>query len=243
MRTSPLELPSQADLLDGLQLTAGVTSPPGNPEGLDDRAQPRRWQTPDSEPGRSGPMRLFCVRVFNYFTNHVVAHVPSFTLRRLWYERALGIEFGPHASVFMGAYMWFHGGPREIRRRGVSIGKNSRVNRDCTLDIRCGLRIGENVSISPEVMIVVGSHDVNDPTFATLDTEPVRIGDHAFIGSRAMIIGGVSIGAGAVVAAGAIVTKDVPPLTIVAGVPAKPVGVRDPRGTAYELDEPLPLFE
>ena len=58
-----------------------------------------------------------------------------------------------------------------------------------------------------------------------------------------MILPGVTVGRGAVIAAGAVVTKNVPPLTIVAGVPAKPVGMRDPGATVYELDGPLPLFE
>lgn len=225
---SPLELPSQAGSLDDLQLAAAETPATGRPRALHDLAL---------------PLRLFGVRVFNYFTNHVVAHVPSFTFRRLWYQHALGIRFGRHASVFMGVYMWFHGGPREIRRQGVAIGENSRINRACTLDVRSGMTIGDNVSISPEVMFVVGSHDVNDPTFPPMGTEPVSIGDHVFIGSRAMILGGVTVGRGAVIAAGAVVTKNVPPMTIVAGVPAKPVGVRDPGATAYELDGQLPLFE
>jgi maltose O-acetyltransferase len=190
--------------------------------------------------------RLVAVRVFNYLTNHVVARVPSFTFRRLWYQHALGINFGRHASVFMGAYFWFHGGPRDIRRRPVAIGKNSRINRDCTLDVRCGLTIGDNVSISPEVMIVVGSHDVNDPTFPAIphpDAGPVSIEDYVFIGCRAMILGGVTVGRGAVIAAGSVVTKDVSPMTIVGGVPAKPVGVRHSGATAYELDGGLPWFE
>jgi acetyltransferase-like isoleucine patch superfamily enzyme len=58
-----------------------------------------------------------------------------------------------------------------------------------------------------------------------------------------MIMPGVTVGRGAVVAAGSVVTKDVPPLTIVAGVPAKPIGMRDPAATAYQLDGPLPLFQ
>lgn len=221
-----LELPSEAASFDALQFRAAL------------EAQPAA-----TSPDRVRALRVFAVRVFNYITNHVIAHVPSFTIRRLWYQHALGFRFGSHASVFMGAYMWFHGGPGEIRRQGVVIGKNSRINRDCTLDVRCGLTIGENVSVSPEVMIVVGSHDLNDPTFPEVRTPPVVIEDYAFIGSRAMIVGGVTIGRGAVVAAGSIVTKDVAPMTIVAGVPAKPVGMRDPRGATYQLDDPLPLFE
>ena len=50
---------------------------------------------------------------------------------------------------------------------------------------------------------------------------PVKLGNHVWIGSNATILAGVTIGDWAVVAAGAVVTKDVPPLTVVGGVPAK----------------------
>lgn len=196
---------------------------------------------PQGLSARVMPLRLFCVRVLNYLTNHVVAHVPSFTLRSLWYRHALKIDFGPGATVFLGAYMWFQG-PRANRRLGVAIGRNSRINRDCTLDMRCGLTIGENVSISPEVMILGLSHDYNDPYFGDVDAGPVTIEDYVWIGSRAMILPGVTLGRGAVVAAGSIVTKDVAPMTVVAGVPAKPVAARNPAATGYVFGPP-PLFE
>lgn len=190
------------------------------------------------------PLRPFGVRVLVYVTNYLVAHIPSFTLRHLWYRRVLGIQIGDRAGVHMGAYVWFWG-PREVRRIGVRIGRNSRIGRNCTIDARSPLTIGDNVALSPEVMILAGTHDVNDPKFADSEVGPwaVVIEDHVWIGTRAMIMPGVTVGRGAVVAAGAVVTKDVPPLTIVAGVPAKPIGTRDPAATVYELDSPLPLFE
>ena len=193
---------------------------------------------------RTDPMKLFGIRVLNYVTNHVVAHVPSFTLRHLWYRRVLGIQIGRNAGVHMGTYVWFWG-PAAIRRNGVSIGRNSRIERGCTIDARSPLTIGANVGISPEVMILAGTHDVNDPEFKDSEVGPwaVTIEDYVWIGSRAMIMPGITVGRGAVVAAGAVVTKDVPPLTIVAGVPAKPIGMRNPAATVYELDKPLPLFE
>lgn len=190
------------------------------------------------------PLRPLGVRILVYLTNHVVAHVPSFTLRHLWYRRALGIQFGQNAGVHLGAYMWFWS-PRAVRRCGVHIGRNSRIDRDCTLDLRSGLTIGDNVAVSPGVMILAGTHDVNDPRFPDSPVGPyaIAIEDHVWIGTRAMVMPGVTLGRGAVVAAGAVVTKDVPPLTIVAGVPAKPIGMRNPGATVYELDRPLPLFE
>jgi maltose O-acetyltransferase len=190
---------------------------------------------------RAHPLRVFRIHAFNYLTNHVVAHVPSVTLRRLWYRHVLGIQLGRHASVLMGAYVAFLS-PGANRRSGARIGRNSRINRKCTLDFRGGLTIGDNVSISPEVMFVGGSHDVNNPWFDDV-LRPISVEDYAFIGTRAMILPGVTVGRGAVVTAGSLVSGDVAPMTIVAGVPARRVGVRDPSATAYELGWPPPLFE
>jgi maltose O-acetyltransferase len=224
--------------LDAEQLSASEEPvPPISAAGV--KETPR--QSALSRLGDRIKPRLFCVRVLNYLTNHVVAHVPNSTLRRIWYRRVLGIDLGPGASLLLGAYVWFFG-PGEIRRRRVAIGRNSLINRDCTLDTRSGLTIGDNVSISPEVMILGGSHDYNDPTFRYVDAGPVTIEDHVWIGSRAMILPGVTVGRGAVVAAGSVVTKDVAPMVVVAGVPAKPVAVRDSDATAYEIGPP-PLFE
>lgn len=195
-------------------------------------------------PARELPWRSRGVQVLNYLTNHVVAHLPSFTLRHLWYERVLGMELEPGATVFMGTYVWFYS-PGEIRRIGVRVGRNTLINRNCTLDARSPLSIGANVSISPEVMILAGTHDVNDPEFAPSEVGPwaVTIEDHVWIGARATIMPGVTVGRGAVVAAGSVVTRDVAPLAIVGGVPAKAIGERDPRAVVYELAGPRPLFE
>jgi acetyltransferase-like isoleucine patch superfamily enzyme len=196
---------------------------------------------PSGEAGRAFSIRRFVVPVLLYLTNYFVAYVPSFTLRHLWYRRVLGIQLGANAAVHLGNYVWFWG-PGEIRRFGVSVGRNSRISRDCTLDARSGLTIGENVSISAEVMILGGTHDINDPEFGDI-AGAVAIEDYVWVGARAIIMPGVTLGRGSVVAAGSVVTKDVEPLTIVGGVPAKPIGMRDPGATAYELDWPLPLFE
>lgn len=180
------------------------------------------------------------IRLLNYLTNRVINHVPSYTLRHAWYRNALGIRLGDGAAIQLSCYVWSYS-PGWIRRDHVSIGHRTRINRGCCLDVRSGLQIGDDVSISPEVMILTTQHDVNDPGFA-LSGKPVTIEDHVFIGARATILPGVRLGRGSVIAAGAVVTKDVEPLQIVGGVPARPMGRRgiDPD---YRIDERAPLFE
>jgi maltose O-acetyltransferase len=186
-------------------------------------------------------LRLFLVRLVNYATNHVVAHVPSFAFRRFWYRRVLGFEFGAHSGIHLNCYVWFYG-PGQVRRDGVRIGTNSRINRRCTLDLREGLHIGDNVSISAECLILTASGRVGGGR-SVESRRPVVIEDHVWIGMRAIIMPGVRIGRGAVVAAGSVVTSDVPPLAVVFGSPARTVGTRDDAEASYVIHEPLPLFE
>ncbi len=175
----------------------------------------------------------------NYLTNHVVSHIPSYAFRRTWYQEVLGIEMGAGSSIQLGCYVWSFG-RRTNRRLKTSIGPRTVINRDCCIDVRSGLKIGADVSISPEVAILTTQHDMNDTGFA-LQGRPVLIEDHVWIGMRAMVLPGVTIGRGAVVASGAVVAKDVAPLDVVAGVPARTIGQRaiDPQ---YQLPSP-PLFE
>lgn len=88
--------------------------------------------------------------------------------------------------------------------------------------IRCHkqITIGNNVAISHDVTIMDSdAHRIYDDNYCM--TKPVFIGNNVWIGSRSLIMKGVNIGDGAIVAAGSVVTKDVPPNTLVAGVPAK----------------------
>src|SRR6266849_1155003 len=168
----------------------------------------------------SGAFKLFLIRLINYLTNYWINRIPSYTIRHAWYRRVLGIQLGAHAGVNLGCYVWFYS-PGSIRRSGARIGQNTRINRHCTIDLRGGLTIGDNVSVSAEVTIL---------TIASLATsrshgegKPVAIEDNAWIGMRAIVMPGVTIGHGAVVGAGAVVLRDVPPLAIVFGSPARPV--------------------
>lgn len=79
--------------------------------------------------------------------------------------------------------------------------------------------------VAQQTYLCTGTHDLNDPA-APLITAPIEIGEHAFIGVRALLLPGVIIGAGAIVGGGSVVSRDVPDWTIVAGNPAKFIGMR-----------------
>ncbi len=194
-----------------------------------------------SESGSAGFAKTLAVRVIAYVTNHLVAHLPSYRLRHAWYRRMVGLSLAPGCGIHMGCFLWFNG-PGQVRRDGSRIGARTRINRDCCLDMRGPLQIGHDVSVSPGVMILTGEHDHDRPGFA-FETRPVVIEDHVWIGSRAVILPGASLGRGAVVAAGAVVSGRVEPMTVVGGVPARPLRTRPEQALDYALDDPLPLYE
>jgi acetyltransferase-like isoleucine patch superfamily enzyme len=184
-------------------------------------------------------MKEIFAAAIKYTTNHIIAHIPSHTIRRIWYCRVLGWRIGPKATILMGQHVQI-GSIRQSGRK-VVIGEGTVINRGCLLYTTGGLLIGENASISSGVWLVTGTHDMNDPHFPA-SYKPIVIGNHAWIGMRATILAGVTIGEGAVVMAGAVVTRDVPPHAVVGGVPAKTVTQRKLENPAYALDF-SPLFE
>jgi maltose O-acetyltransferase len=101
----------------------------------------------------------------------------------------------------------------------LTIGAHCFVGR-AELAVHAPLTLGACVCINDGVKILTASHDVMDAKWRTL-AQPIVIEDHVWIATNALILPGVTLGRGAVVAAGAVVVKDVPPLGIVAGNPAR----------------------
>lgn len=99
-----------------------------------------------------------------------------------------------------------------------------------------GVFIGNNVDIAQATNIWTEQHDYNSPTYKSVCKE-VIIDDYVWLASRATVLPGVHIGRGAVVASGTVVTKNVPPLAIVAGVPAKIIGYRKEEVLQYKLGD------
>lgn len=173
----------------------------------------------------------FCYYILLYLLNNPVAYFPWWKLRRLFLKLA-GAKMAPHAILNMGQFF--------LSPNQLQVGDWTHINRGCILDARGGLKIGNNVSISYNVTLLTGSHDCFKPDFPG-EYLPIRIGDHVWIGANATILNNVKIGEGAVVAAGAVVTKDVPPYTIVGGVPAKVISER-PRNLDYKCEWAAPFF-
>lgn len=169
--------------------------------------------------------RSFVGAVLAWLYNAVVGRVPSRTLRGLYLRLWLG-RYAQGAGVQLGC--------RFLNGRKVSLGPRTVINFGCLLDGRIyPLVTGSDVSIGPEASILTLGHEPQSPDFADRGG-PVTIGDRAWVGYRAMVLPGVTIGEGAVVAAGAVVTRDVAPYTIVAGNPASEIGKRN-RDLTYRL--------
>lgn len=82
-----------------------------------------------------------------------------------------------------------------------------------------GITLEDEVLVAANVQLISNNHDLNQRNIITC--KPVRICRKAWIGAGATILPGVTVGENAVVGAGSVVTRDVPPMTIVAGNPAK----------------------
>jgi len=161
-----------------------------------------------------------------WLLNHVVSRIPFAAPRMAAYARA-GVDFEDHRTgvIMLRSEI---SAPRRLR-----IGRGSAIGRHCVIDSRGGITIGSNVNISSFARLQTAKHLIDDPDFAD-SYAPILIGDRAWIAEGAVVLGGVTIGEGAVAAAGAVVTKDVPPFTVVGGVPAQRIRERS-HELRYEL--------
>ncbi len=126
-----------------------------------------------------------------------------------------GVEIGSTSNVFIGSDVF--------------------IGRDCWLSAAAAkIRIGSQVMLAPEVAIITGDHTFRRPGVSMFDAhlkspeddQDVVIEDDVWVGMRAIILKGITVGRGSVIGAGAVVTHDVPPYSVVAGVPAKVVAHR-----------------
>ncbi len=132
------------------------------------------------------------------------------------------------------------------------LGDHIAIGRDCYLQARGGITIGDHSMLGSRVVVLSHNHNYLDPARLPYDEEeiarPVVLGRYVWVGMGSMICPGTKIGDAAVVLIGSVVTKDVPPMAIVRGNPATPVGSRDPertrelmeRGCSFMADRQTP---
>lgn len=143
------------------------------------------------------------------------------TRLRAYLLRMAGFQIG-RGTVMWGTPMITGSGDLYSRLR---IGCDCWFNVGCFFNLGATITIGDRVSFGHQVMVMTDSHVIGDRKrrAGPLEALPVQINDGAWVGARATILPGVTIGEGVVVAAGAVVTKSVAPHLLVGGVPARPI--------------------
>lgn len=137
----------------------------------------------------------------------------------------LGNSISYRARIAGGGYIY---------GRGLTVGHRCFLGRSIYIDLSRQVTIEEDAVIGHHTVIVTADHEIGPATrrCGAVRAAPVVIGKGAWIGARATILPGVSVGAGAVVAAGSLVRSDVAPNTLVAGVPARLVRELEPASSA-----------
>jgi len=133
-------------------------------------------------------------------------------LRLFGAQVGVGLVIKPHVRI---KYPW-----------RLVVGDHCWIGQGAWIDNIEDVRIGSHVCVSQLVYFCTGSHDYRRRKF-DLTARPIAVADGAWIGARATLLPGVSVGANAIVAGGSVVTKSVNAATIVGGNPAKPIARRE----------------
>lgn len=133
------------------------------------------------------------------------------------------IEIGKGSTL--GDYLWINVNNRD-NKKSVHIGKYSNIGRNNFISVGDKLTIGDYFLSSCYCSIIGASHKYTDPFTPYLVSgvtlgKGIYIGPNVFMGAHAMVVGHVNIGFGSIIGAGALVNKDIPPLSIVVGNPAR----------------------
>lgn len=111
----------------------------------------------------------------------------------------------------------------------ITLGERVSIGHGSLLSADSPITIGHDTMVAAGVVLNTATHDpANHPMWVERISRPIAIGEHAWIGTGAIILPGVTIGTGAVVGAGSVVTGNVPELAVVVGVPARVLRYREP---------------
>jgi maltose O-acetyltransferase len=187
----------------------------------------RKWLRVAGEELAVDPRRIAAGAVSGAFPQN------SFSRVRTALLRALGVRIGA-GSLFAGAVRITGSGPVHDL---LSVGPGCYITGPLRIDLSAPVHIGARVYMGYDVVLMTVDHELGEDAqrCGSRVYRPISIDDGVWIASRVVILPGVRLGSGSVVAAGAVVTRDVPPNTLVGGVPARAVrdlqnpGARDAR--------------
>lgn len=155
-------------------------------------------------------------RVWLGVVNAVLPRRAFGRVRALLYRRA-GCRLGP-GTILAGPIDGVEKCPSHLRT-----GAHCYLNSPLYIDTTASVTLGDGVSLGHHTVIVTIDHAIGTAEFraGALSSRPVTLGDGVWIAAGVTLLPGVTVGDGAVVAAGAVVTRDVPPHTLVGGIPAR----------------------
>jgi len=197
------------------------------------------------EPLRGGPLALFRFMRANHMLSFAYAHLLArFVLLKLRYRGRLQtdgicficpnvqLEIGRDAVLYVGRWAWIgHGTKIRVHEGRVSIGAKTVMGQECTISAYQQVSIGRECIIADRVMLIDFDHGVVEVDRPIREQgiykRDVRVGNNVWIGYGACVLRGVCIGDNSIVGTSAVVTKEVPQNTVVGGVPARAIRMRD----------------
>lgn len=153
----------------------------------------------------------------------LINQICFFPQGRKWFLVLLGAKIGGNSIIMNARFCnWHHRGPR-----GLAIGTACFIGDDTLMDLYDEIILEDHVTLAQRVTVLthcnVGYKDHPLQAYFPKMARPVVFKSGCFIGAAATILPGVTIGQRSFVSAGSVVTRDVPPETLVGGVPAKPI--------------------
>lgn len=152
-------------------------------------------------------IQLYIISLYN-----LILRILPFHQARVFFLRMCGASVGKGVAV--------HGRVYFTRPGNLQLGAYSTINKDCYVDTRGGVAVGDSVMIGHNSFIYTAGHDIDCKDFSGYNAG-VEIGDYAVVFPHSLIMPGVKVGKGAVILTGSVVTKDVDEFAVVGGNPCK----------------------
>lgn len=171
-------------------------------------------------------LRNQIVYIVIFLHNIIYNLLPFFFIKNI-YLKLIGNKIGKQTYIHIPIRFMYH--------KNLEIGDNVHVGYSCNLDARCGIKIGNNVTIGPYTKLLSIGHDIDDPQYIGKG-KTIEIGDNVVFFYNCIVMPGVKIAEGAVILTGAVVTKDVEPYSVVGGNPAKHLRYRS-KDLQYKINQ------